>query len=228
MLMIDLEFEKARSAPPVMVPEFESIQRYGVRDSERYLAKIRPGEYYATAHGELISTTLGSCVAACIRNRATGIGGMNHFLLPDSFEGSSQSWEQTLVSAPARYGNVAMERLINVVLGNNARRKDLEIKVFGGAKVLRANIDIGERNSLFVKSYLRTEGLMIAAQDLGGTAPRKVIYDPVNGDVFVRKLGSRVKSRIVEEEFDHLKTIKDDQVSGDGDLFTMDDGWESP
>ena len=63
--------------------------------------------------------------------------------------------------------------------------------------MLRANIDIGERNSLFVKSYLRTEGLTIAAQDLGGTAPRKVIYDPVNGDVFVRKLGSGVKSNLV-------------------------------
>ena len=225
--MIDLEFEKAVAAPPIMLPEFGNIQRYGVRDSERYLAKIRPGEFFVTEHGELISTTLGSCVAACVRNRVTGIGGMNHFLLPDSFEGNSQFWEETLVSAPARYGNVAMERLINVVLGNNARRKDLEIKVFGGAKVLRANIDIGERNSLFVKSYLRTEGLVISAQDLGGTAPRKVIYDPVNGDVFVRKLGKRVKTRIVEEEFDHLKTIKNEEVSGDVDLFTIDDGWES-
>ena len=225
--MIDLEFEQAIAAPPVMIPEFDGIRRYGVRDSKRYLAKIRPGEFFVTRHGELISTTLGSCVAACVRNRITGVGGMNHFLLPDSFEGNTKLWEETLVSAPARYGNVAMERLINVVLGDKARREDLEIKVFGGAKVLRANIDIGERNTLFVKSYLRTEGLMIAAQDLGGTAPRKVIYDPVNGDVFVRKLGSGVKSRIVEEEFDHLKTIKDDEVSGDVDLFTTDDGWES-
>lgn len=225
--MIDIEFEQAVAAPPVMLPEFEKIHRYGVRDSNRYLAKIRPGEYFVTQHGELMSTTLGSCVAACVRNKTTGVGGMNHFLLPDSFAGGSTFWEQTLVSAPARYGNVAMERLINVVLGDNANRRDLEIKVFGGAKVLLADIDIGERNALFVKSYLRTEGLIIAAQDMGGTAPRKVIYDPLNGDVFVRKLGSRFKLKIVEEEFDHLNAIKDEQVSGDVDLFTLDSGWQS-
>jgi chemotaxis protein CheD len=222
--MIKIHYDRRDTAPPVLAPEFQDIRRYSLRNSHRFLAKIGPGDYYATANNELITTTLGSCVAACIRNLATGVGGMNHFMLPDSSEGSSDSWEATLVSTPARYGNVAMERLINVVLGENLDRGKLEIKVFGGAKVLAANIDVGDRNVRFIKSYVRKEGMKLAADDLGGTAPRKVVYDPQSGDVFVRLLGSGFRDRIVKEEMQHMAHIKEDSAGGDVDLFTSD-GW---
>ncbi|MDX1569718.1 MAG: chemoreceptor glutamine deamidase CheD [Xanthomonadales bacterium] len=206
--------------PELRSEAFAKLRRHRLGNEDRWVVRIGPGDYYATADGELISTTLGSCIAACIRNPATGVGGMNHFLLPDSWEGSSR-WESTMVSSPARYGNVAMERLINVVLGDHARREELEIKVFGGAKVLRANIDIGERNISFVKSYLRTEGLRIAAQDMGGTAPRRLVYDPRTGVVFVKNLGVQTKQRIAHDELEHMEEIRHHSVGGDVDLFDM-------
>lgn len=202
--------------PPVLSGEFAGIRRFPVHDHSRWMARIGPGEYYATSNGELIATTLGSCVAACIRDPKSGIGGMNHFLLPDAWEGGA--WESTLVSTPARYGNVAMERLINVVMGATSARRNLEVKVFGGAKVLKADIDIGERNISFIKSYLRTEGLVIKAQDLGGTAPRKVIFDVRSGDAFVKTLGTGVKKRIVHEEIEHLGSLRR-PLEGDVQLF---------
>lgn len=74
-------------------------------------AKILPGEYYYTGKNMLIVTVLGSCVSACIRDRLTGLGGMNHFMLPDGGgDGGSP------VSASMRYGSFAMEILINDLL----------------------------------------------------------------------------------------------------------------
>src|SRR3954470_4591854 len=95
-------------------------------------AKILPGEYYYTGKDMLIVTVLGSCVSACIRDRVSGIGGMNHFMLPDGGDASNP-----LISASARYGTYAMEVLINELLKSGARRENLEAKVFGGGNVLR-------------------------------------------------------------------------------------------
>ncbi len=218
--MIRIDHQSRRPPPPLLSDEFNDIVRLPLLDDDRFVAKIAPGQYYATRRGELLLTTLGSCVAACIRNPATGIGGMNHFMLPDSWEGGSDWWESTLVSSPARYGNVAMERLINTVLDDQPARSALEIKVFGGAKVLRANIDIGERNITFVKSYLRTEGLLLSAQDLGGTSPRRLVYDPRSGEAFVRRLGSLdQREEIMVEEMAHLNELRSQPVAGEVDLF---------
>lgn len=222
--MIRIDHQSTRKPPPLLSSEFADVSRLALVDDDRFVAKIAPGQFYASARGEFLMTTLGSCVAACIRNPQTGIGGMNHFMLPDYWEGGSDWWESTLVSSPARYGNVAMERLINVVLADRPTRSSLEIKVFGGAKVLRANIDIGERNITFVKSYLRTEGLTLDAQDLGGTSPRRLIYDSRSGEVFVRRLASLdQREEIVVEELAHLNHLRQEPVSGDVDLFDAGD-----
>lgn len=221
--MISIAGQAAGSAP-VLVPEFVGVRRYTLRDDPRLLAKIGPGEYYASSSGELITTIVGSCVAACVRNPRTGVAGMNHFLLPDSWFGASGAWENTPVSATARYGNVAMERLINVVMGDGTRRDELEIKIFGGARVLEAKLDIGERNILFVKSYLRTERLRIAAQDVGGSAPRKLIYDTANGDVFLKRLGAAGTAVVRSAEQAHLESLRRAPVSGEVEMFTAGEG----
>src|SRR4051812_3924933 len=121
-------------------------------------AKILPGEYYFTPKDMLIVTVLGSCVAACIRDRVSGIGGMNHFMLPDG-GGDADS----PVSASMRYGTYAMEVLINDLLKAGARRENLEAKVFGGGAVLRGftAINVGERNAKFVLHYLQNESIKV-------------------------------------------------------------------
>lgn len=145
--------------------------------------KVLPNEYYVTDEELMISTVLGSCVAACIRDPITGIGGMNHFMLP---EGDIQS----PASATMRYGAYAMEVLINEVLKAGAARERLEAKVFGGGAVLTAmqHMSIGERNGQFVLNYLNLEGIPVLAQDLGDVHARRVSFFPRDGRVLVRKM----------------------------------------
>ena len=145
--------------------------------------KVLPNEYYVTDEDLMISTVLGSCVAACIHDPKTGVGGMNHFMLP---EGDMQS----PASATMRYGAFAMEVLINELLKAGASRDRLEAKVFGGGAVLSAmqQMNIGERNGQFVLNYLKTEGIPVKAQDLGDVHARRINYFPRDGRVMVRKM----------------------------------------
>ena len=117
---------------PKAIAGFESINRYWDTTNNIYAAKILPGEFYVTMTGELITTVLGSCVSACVRDTATGIGGMNHFMLPADISRTGKTWNKTPVNAQTRYGNIAMERLINVILAGGGKRQNLEIKLFGG------------------------------------------------------------------------------------------------
>src|SRR5690606_10592835 len=123
--------------------------------------KLLPGEYYVTDGRLALVTVLGSCVAACIRDVDSGIGGMNHFMLPD--EGGKD-----VVSSSARYGTYAMEILINHLLKSGARRNRLEAKVFGGGAVLASlsSSNVGTRNAEFVLKFLQTEKIPVVAQDL--------------------------------------------------------------
>ncbi len=141
---------RSSSTLPVALEGFEDIKRYWDRKEAVVAAKILPGEYYVTVNGEMITTVLGSCVSACIRDPAFGIGGMNHFMLPMSNDDCAGCWNGTMVNAGTRYGNFAMEHLINDILKQGARRDHLEIKVFGGGKVLTSMTDVGRRNIEFV------------------------------------------------------------------------------
>ncbi len=183
-----------------------------------YAAKLLPGEYYVSCEQETIVTVLGSCVSACVRDPIFGIGGMNHFMLPVS-HGSSGSWENSGVSASTRFGNYAMEQLVNDILKYGGNRKNLEVKVFGGGRILAQMTDIGRKNIDFVEDYLRTEKLRIAASDMGDIYPRKVYYTPSSGKVFVKKLRSIHNNTIVERETEYLNQLKQKPVSGEVTLF---------
>ena len=116
--------------------------------------RVLPGEYYVTEdESEMIVTVLGSCISACIRDPLLKIGGMNHFMLPSSDTGQ---WGQ--VSAEMRYGNYAMEMLINDLMRRGARRDRLEFKLFGGAHIGTSSSDVGDKNIRFVRTYMRDEG----------------------------------------------------------------------
>ena len=105
-----------RPEPPPVLPGFEHVRRSWNAKYEAYAARILPGEYYVTRSEEGVYTTLGSCISACIRDRVTGVGGMNHFMLPASFKEDTQNWTASGLGAATRYGNYAMEHLINVIL----------------------------------------------------------------------------------------------------------------
>lgn len=179
-------------------------------------AKILPGEYYFTGKDMLIVTVLGSCVAACIRDRVSGLGGMNHFMLPD---GGGDS--ENPISASMRYGTYAMEVLINQLLKAGARRENMEAKVFGGGAVLRGftAINVGERNAEFVLKYLRAEKMRITAEDLNDIYPRKVYFFPRTGKVLVKKLMQVHNDTLVKREQDYASRLKTNTVGGEVELF---------
>jgi chemotaxis protein CheD len=179
-------------------------------------AKILPGEYYHTGKDMLIVTVLGSCVSACIRDRISGVGGMNHFMLPDGGADPTSP-----VSASMRYGTYAMEVLINELLKAGARRENLEAKVFGGGAVLKGftAINVGERNAAFVISYLKTEKIRVLAEDLNDIYPRKVYFFPRTGKVLVKKLMQTHNETLVQRERDYASRLKVAPVGGEIDLF---------
>lgn len=178
--------------------------------------KILPGEYFVTQRDLVIVTVLGSCVSVCLRDRVSGIGGMNHFMLPGNSDGGISP-----ISASARYGVYAMELLLNHLLKLGARRHCFEAKVFGGGSVLRgmtAN-NVGDRNAEFVREYLATEKIQVIAEDLLDIYPRKVYYFPATGRVMVKKLRSLHNTTLFDREMEYSMRIQKSQVSGDIDLF---------
>ncbi len=180
-------------------------------------AKILPGEYYVTGRDMLLVTVLGSCVAACIRDPLTGIGGMNHFMLPEG--GGDQ---HDMLSSSARYGSYAMEVLVNQLVKLGANRGRLEAKVFGGAAVLRGftTVNVGAMNSEFVLDYLHTERIRVQAEDLQGLFPRKIYYFPNSGRVMVRKLKSVHNNTIIDREKDYGQRLKAVPIAGEVELFS--------
>jgi len=165
------------------------------------VARLLPGEYYVTSHDEAIFTVLGSCVSACVRDRILGIGGMNHFMLPADLSNGNSTWPDEALNSITRYGNVAMERLIDDLLRLGGHREDLEFKVMGGGKVLDITLDVGAQNAAFVRQFLKREGFTIAAEDLGESFARKVLYNPRTGKVRVKRLTSTVNRAVFEREF---------------------------
>ncbi len=203
---------------PPALPGFEHVNRYWDDMHKQFAAKILPGEYYVTQGREMVVTVLGSCVSACIRDVVTGVGGMNHFMLPVG-AGSGGSWDAAGLGTSTRYGNYAMEKLINDILKHGGRRPNLEVKVFGGGKILANMTDIGDKNISFVRAYLNAEGFRLAASDLGDIHPRKVYYTPATGKVFMKKLRALHNNTIVERETAYMEAIVHTPVEGDITLF---------
>jgi chemotaxis protein CheD len=192
-----------------------SIRRFRDPSSNAIAVKIFPGEHYVTqAAGEMLVTVLGSCVCACIRDPRAGLAGMNHFMLPESSDGE---WGQ--VPASLRYGNFAMERLINDIIKLGGRRSNLEIKVFGGANVLRNGATIGHQNSEFIESYLREERLPIAAKHLYGNHPRRVHYFAATGKVSMLLLRRQDDLADMSTEDKYRENLKREPVSGSIEFF---------
>ena len=199
------------------LPGFRNINRYWDKTNNVVAAKILPGELYVTTQREAIVTVLGSCVSACIRDPVFGIGGMNHFMLPIS--NGTGSWEEKGLGAATRYGNYAMEQLINEILKNGGSRGNLEVKIVGGARILAQMTDIGIKNINFVRDYLRLENMQICGEDVGDIYPRKVFYMPSNGKVKVKKLRSLHNETISQRENNYMKQIENAPAEGEIDLF---------
>ena len=200
----------ALSAAEAASPAANSIYYYD-RDLRSQAIKILPGEYLATARDIVMVTLLGSCVAVCLHDPMAGVGGMNHFMLPERAE----TGEEGVVSASARYGTYAMEVLMNDMLKQGARRDRIEAKVFGGASVLKgfgAN-NVGVQNAQFIKRYLQRENIPIAGEDLLGKQPRKVGYYPKFGRALVKSLEPAGVVEVDRMEEQYLEKLRAEPVA---------------
>ena len=206
----------AKKAPVTRaLPGFESVRRYRNHKGE-VIAKLLPGDYYVTCQDEVLDTVLGSCVSACIRNPRLMIGGMNHFMLPRPSGAGNDAWSD-IAGQATRYGAASMEQLINRILKAGGARADLEVKIFGGGRVMQGLSDVGQNNVTFVRDFLKQEGLKIVSEDVGDTCPRHVQYFPMSGRARVRHLSRQ--DEVVGAEQQYLKGLEKAPVAGEIDLF---------
>jgi chemotaxis protein CheD len=172
--------------------------------------KVLPGEYFVHDEDLIITTTLGSCIAACLWDRDRRIGGMNHFMLP---EGSGDS---------GRYGSYAMELLINEMMKRGASRLTMEAKVFGGGAVISGmnSLNVGERNTRFVIEYLQTERIPIVSKDVMDIYPRKVCFLPGSGKAMVKRLApTNAEALVAQDRAAAQKAVPTTTGVGSVDLF---------
>jgi len=191
------------------------VSRYFDPKLKRTVVSVPPGGCYVTGDpGEVLTTLLGSCVSACIRDVEAGIGGLNHFLLPDSTTTTADP-----VDLGYRYGSFAMEALINDILRRGGAKNRLEIKLFGGAEVLSDVRPIGRRNVAFAENFFATEHMAVAARHLGGKQARRIQYFPITGRVRLRVLPGEEKRTVVAEERAYTRYLDSTEVGGEVELF---------
>lgn len=178
--------------------------------------KILPGEYFVYHEDILIMTTLGSCIAACLWDRNTRIGGMNHFMLPEGGSGPSANNDS------GRYGSYAMELLINEMMKRGASRGSMEAKVFGGGQVISGmnTMNVGERNTNFVIDYLKTERIPILSKDVLDVYPRKVCFLPASGKAMVKRLApANAEALVAQDRAAAQRAVPASTGGGSVDLF---------
>ncbi len=179
--------------PPPTLRGFEHVNRFWDSTDNHWVAQVLPGEYYVTRLREVVATTLGSCVSTCVRDPVTGIGGLNHFMLPNDPNEDSGG-------GALRYGCFAVERLLNVLVKHGAMRERMEIKIFGGGRVIAGMGDVGRSNIEFVRQYFATEMLSIVAEDVGGAWARRLRYYPESGKVRIKRMRTEETAELAQSE----------------------------
>ena len=192
--------------------EDDALSRFRDPLDGSWYVQLTLGDTYVTSDAnEILTTVLGSCIATCIRDPITGIGGMNHFLLPN---GGNHDRDARC------YGVNAMELLINDILKQGGSRRALEAKVFGGANVVASLSGVGSRNVAFASQFLKDEGIAIVGGDCGGTAARKIRYNP-NSGIAKQALVKDTGGQLIEREL--LASRASVARSGTPDVEFFDD-----
>ncbi|WP_138519310.1 chemoreceptor glutamine deamidase CheD [Limnobacter alexandrii] len=174
---------------------------------------IMPGDYFVSWAPAEIATLLGSCVSACVWDSHRKIGGLNHFMLPDSPSEARTLADKT---KSLRYGLYAMECLVNDLLTMGAKREHLSAKVFGGANITGAlnTQHVGRRNAEFVIEFLKKDKIRVVASDLGGPHSRRIRFNTQTSAVRVERVAS-ANSAALQQEKRYSEKINKDPVNGD-------------
>ena len=183
------------------------------RDSRGPHGQVRvyTGDVATSTRPVILEAVLGSCVAVCLYDPYLSAGGMNHILLPGR-AGDERS---------TRFGQYAMEMLINEMMKHGADRRRFVAKAFGGANVLHALITtlIGDNNAQFVRDFLSAEKIPLVAEWLGGRHPVQVYFQTRTGKARVRCVNCVQCSKVAQAESSYWRAHQGDEISGEITLF---------
>lgn len=144
---------------------------------------LKPGEVVVVRKPVLVSTLLGSCVSVTMFSPDSGFGAICHAMLPDSFGRSDD----------LRYVDRALNYIYQKAVLYQAE-SNLEIKLFGGARVLNVKNNeaaahaVGDQNVARALEVLSSLGLTVTAADTGGLVGRRLYFCTRGGDVYLRKM----------------------------------------
>lgn len=186
------------------------------------IVTIYPGEFYSSTESEMISTVLGSCISIALFDPENKIGGLNHFMLAKDNSVEDERESNRLMG---KFGEYAMELLIKDVLAKGANFKNLQAKVFGGSNVFNlpptSGAQVGEVNIKFAFDYLKQKNIPVVTSNTGGTAPRKIFFDPVSSKVYLKYIQNHnIDAQLESKEEAYLSGINLKEVKN---LFPEDD-----
>ncbi|CAL93021.1 chemotaxis protein CheD [Azoarcus olearius] len=187
------------------------------QEVERLARNIGPGEW-AVDRQRPISTLLGSCVAVCMFDPVSRVGGMNHFMLPNIRRNDHHADDDMLLS-----GDYAMEALLNGLLNQGAVRHRVQAKAFGGGTIIHGmtSAGIGERNAAFAREWLTREGISLQAEDFLGPWSRKLLFIPATGTAWCKRMPTTMTTveQIAREEADYAASLQRKPPKGNIELF---------
>lgn len=143
---------------------------------------LYPGNLFADREPHMVTTVLGSCISVCLFDAIQRVGGINHYMLP--------FWNGEGLASP-KYGNIAIQKLIERMLSLGCDRRALEAKVFGGGEVLRITsgaMNVGQRNIMLAMEMLTQEKIPIKVANVGGQQGRKIYFNSGDGQVLMKRL----------------------------------------
>jgi len=181
------------------------------------IVTIEPGGYYVSCEPNILTTVLGSCIAVCVYDCQKFIAGMNHFILPQSGTTSDG-----YTDSAARYGDWAMEELINSMLKKGCLKNNLVFKAFGGARMFQNQTNIGKRNIEFIEKFLKDEAYSLSAHDFGGSVGRKVNFYTDTGTVKIKRLTDDTKNELLNKERDYVDKVNHYEDDSDGGVELFD------
>ena len=135
---------------------------------------------------EIVTHSLGSCLGVMIYDPLRKVGGLLHFMLPDSTIDPIKA-----VKSPFMFADTGLPRLFRAVYGLGGDKNRLQVKVAGGARFLddQRLFNIGSRNVTALNDILARNGVSAVAMEVGGQTSRTVRLDLSNGQVSIRTPG---------------------------------------
>lgn len=146
---------------------------------------LYPSTLFVSKEQYVVNTILGSCVAVCLFDPITKTGGINHYMLP--------FWNGEGLASP-KYGNIAIERMVEKMISLGCKKSNLIAKIFGGGEVIDTQISqfhIGERNIAVAYQMLKELNIAISGQSVGGKNGRKIQFNTSTGAVLQKMIAKQ-------------------------------------